>query len=59
MSDAEMLDLVERNRWSIFPQEGTPIPPSWAVESEEWIVFGTTVREAICNALTQLNKQST
>lgn len=48
-----MLDLVEHYRWSIFPQEGEFSPPVWAVETDAFVVFGPTVREAISNALSR------
>ena len=55
MTDAEVLALIEHNRWSVYPQDGFAL---WAIESETFVVFGASIKEAVKEALREQLKQS-
>ena len=50
MSDTEAIDLIEHYRWSLHPQDGVG---GWCVGSDDWDVFGATIRDAVRAALAE------
>lgn len=47
MTDTELLDLIDRERWTLEVAKPYTMPPTWLVDGCRFQATGATVREAI------------